>query len=92
MLKSPVVTEKSASALLNNKYTFYVSAMINKIQISQIVEDTYSVKVKSVNIINLKGKIVSRGRLSGKRKDRRKAVVTLCAGFEISELKSVIGG
>lgn len=91
-LRAPVVTEKSVRALSQNKYVFYVSPHLNKIQISRLVQATYSVQVSSVNVMNVKGKVLSRGRLSGKRPDRRKAIVTLKPGYEISSVKSLLVG
>jgi large subunit ribosomal protein L23 len=49
----------------------------------------YKVKPLSVNIVKVKGKKVSRGRISGRRKDFKKAVVTLKKGETISVYEGV---
>jgi len=78
IIKKPVVTEKSMNQMGEKKYSFYVHPDSNKIQIRQAVESMFDgVKVEKVNTMNLKGKTVRRGRTSGKRADRKKAIVQL---------------
>jgi large subunit ribosomal protein L23 len=89
MIRSTVVTEKSAIAIKQNKYVFYVDPTVNKIQIADAVEKKYGVKVLGVNVNNVKGKVKSRGRLVGKTPDRRKAWVTVATGHEIVEVKEL---
>ena len=89
LIRSTVVTEKSANAIKQNKYVFYVDSSVNKIQIADAVEKKYGVKVLGVNVNNVKGKVKSRGRLVGKTSDRRKAWVTVAAGQEIVEVKAL---
>ena len=80
VLLAPVVSEKSYSLLDEGKYTFIVDPRANKTEIKIAVEDVFGVKVKSVNTINRKGK-VRRTRFGlGKRKDTKRAVVTLKEG------------
>lgn len=52
-----------------------------------IVEKQFNVKVEAVNIINLKGKYKSWRQRSGKKKDRKKAIVTLKKGQKIKEFE-----
>ena len=87
--RAPVVTEKSAAALVNGKYTFYVDPNVNKIEVANAVRNKYGVQVADVNILVLKGKQKSRGRIVGKRPDRKKAIVTLVKGQEIAEIKEL---
>ena len=87
--RSPVVTEKAAAALKNGKYTFYVDPNVNKIEVANAVRKKYGVQVADVNILVLKGKQKSRGRIVGKRPDRKKAIVTLVKGQEIAEIKEL---
>ena len=77
---APVLTEKSYANLEENKYTFFVDVRANKTEIKIAVESIFGVKVESVNTINRKGK-TQRTRFGiGKRKDTKRAVVTLSEG------------
>jgi len=79
----PVITEKTHNNAQNNKYTFVVADNADKKKIKEAVEGIFGVKVKAVNVLNVKGKVrMFRGR-PGKRKDYRKAIVTLNAGQSI---------
>lgn len=89
ILEKPVISEKSFSKAEEGKYVFWVRNDSNKIQIKEAVEKNFKVEVVKVNVVNLKGKAKSFGRkrTEGKRKDKRKAIVTLKKGQEIKELK-----
>jgi len=74
----PVVTEKSMHAMSYKKYTFYVHPEATKSQIKEAVEKMFAgTKVKSVNTINLDGKLKRRGRTMGYTAKRKKAIVAL---------------
>jgi len=76
----PVVSEKSYSELNRNWYTFLVHPDANKTEIKIAVERTFGVTVRSVNTMNRKGK-TRRTRFGiGKRKDTKRAIVTLSEG------------
>ena len=80
VLIRPIVSEKSYSLMDEGKYTFEVDPNSNKTEIKIAVEKVFGVKVTSVNTINRKGK-VRRTRFGlGKRKDVKRAIVTLGAG------------
>jgi large subunit ribosomal protein L23 len=80
VLIAPVVSEKSYGLLDEGKYTFVVDPRANKTEIKIAVEQIFSVKVASVNTINRKGK-TRRTRFGlGKRKDTKRAIVTLREG------------
>jgi len=80
ILIAPVVSEKSYGLLDEGKYTFIVDPRANKTEIKIAVEQVFSVKVDSVNTINRKGK-TRRTRFGlGKRKDTKRAIVTLREG------------
>ena len=80
ILIRPIVSEKSYSLMDEGKYTFEVDPNSNKTEIKIAVEKVFGVKVTSVNTINRKGK-VRRTRFGlGKRKDVKRAIVTLGAG------------
>lgn len=80
IIRRPVVTEKSTLAGEFNKVTFVISPDADKAQVKEAVESIFGVEVEKVNTIKLPGKVKRfRGR-TGKRMDRRKAVVTLKEG------------
>jgi large subunit ribosomal protein L23 len=88
-LVKPLVTEKATNLMTQNKYVFVVSKEANKIEIAKAIEALYSVKPLKVNLSNVKGKKVARGKIRGQRKDWRKAVVTLPAGQTIKIYEGV---
>lgn len=80
----PVVSEKSYDLVANyNTYTFVVDRRSNKTQIRQAIEQIFDVKVTSVNTMNRKGKKKRTGWTVGKRKDIKRALVTLAPGDSI---------
>lgn len=84
VIKRPLVTEKTTIARdEGNKYFFEVDRRATKIDIHSAVEKIFKVRVVEVNTINIKGKKKRLGRIMGKRKNWKKAVVTLAAGNSI---------
>ena len=84
VLLSPVISEKSYGLLDDNQYTFIVLPEANKTQIKIAVEQVFNVKVTGVNTINRQGKRKrSRGNKLGKRKDTKRAIVSLAEGHRI---------
>jgi large subunit ribosomal protein L23 len=80
ILLAPVVSEKSYGLLDEGAYTFVVDPRANKTEIRIAVERVFGVKVKSVNTLNRKGKTRRTRVGTGKRKDTKRAVVTLSEG------------
>ena len=80
ILLAPVVSEKSYGLLDEGKYTFVVDPRANKTEIKVAIEQIFSVKVASVNTINRKGKTRRTKFGMGKRKDTKRAIVTLREG------------
>ena len=84
ILVRPLVTEKSMAQLGNEQtYAFEVGLGANKIQIKRAVEQFYGVEVDEVRTIQMRGKMKRFGRHYGKRKNWKKAYVTLAEGHEI---------
>jgi len=77
---APVVSEKSYGLIDQGKYTFLVDPRSNKTEIKQAVETIFGVKVASVNTANRVGKSRSTRFGTGKRKDTKRAIVTLKSG------------
>ena len=80
ILLSPVVSEKSYTLLDEGKYTFLVDPRANKTEIRIAVETVFGVKVDKVNTLNRPGKTRRTRTGTGKRKDTKRAIVTLREG------------
>src|SRR3712207_1292586 len=80
MLRSPVVSEKTYALLDQGKYTFLVDPRANKTEIKVALEKVIGVKVESVNTLNREGKKRRTRTGTGKRKDTKRAIVTLREG------------
>lgn len=89
ILVKPVVTEKAAAANQFNQYVFMVANKANKIDVAKAVKIFYGIEPVAVNIINVSGKKVTRGRVKGQRSDWKKAIVTLPAGKTIQIYEGV---
>ena len=77
---APVVSEKSYGLMEQNVYTFFVNREANKTQIKIAIEQIFDVKVASVHTLNRKGKTRRTRFGMGKRKDTKRAIVTLKSG------------
>ena len=77
ILLAPVVSEKSYGLLDERQYTFVVRPDANKTQIKIAVEQVFGVKVTSVNTLNRPGKRKRSRTGYGKRKDTKRAIVTI---------------
>jgi large subunit ribosomal protein L23 len=88
VLIAPVVSEKSYGLLEDNKYTFVVHPDANKTEIKIAVEKIFGVKVMSVNTLNRKGKARRTRNGLGKRKDTKRAIVSVAPGQSIDIFSS----
>lgn len=77
---APIVSEKAYSLMDQGKYTFEVEKSAKKPAIKAAIESIFGVKVASVNTINRQGKRVHTRTGYGKRKDTKRAIVTLREG------------
>ncbi len=89
VLIKPLITEKGGNLGVQGKYLFQVSDNANKIEVAQAIREVYGIKPVKVNLFNVKGKRVRFGRIFGKRKDWKKAVVTLPKGKSINVYEGV---
>ncbi|MCK4493932.1 MAG: 50S ribosomal protein L23 [Methylococcales bacterium] len=84
VLLGPVISEKSSiAAETDSRIVFKVRKDANKNQIKKAVELMFDVKVSSVQVLNVKGKVKRFGRALGKRSDWKKAYVKLESGHDI---------
>jgi large subunit ribosomal protein L23 len=80
VILAPVVSEKSYGLIDDGKYTFEVDPRSNKTEIKLAIEKIFNVKVASVNTLNRTGKTRRTRFGTGKRKDTKRAIVTLKSG------------
>ncbi len=80
---SPVITEKTTILSENNQVVFEVPVTASKPEIKDAVEALFGVSVMAVNTIKVKGKTKRFRGIPGRRKDVKKAIVTLKDGDEI---------
>ena len=85
IIRRPVITEKSMTAMAENKYTFIVQINANKSQKKRAVEEVFGVKVANVQTIRTMGKTKRMGVHVGKRADYKKAIITLAEGSKSIE-------
>ena len=79
----PVISEKSYGLLDEGKYTFLVAPDANKTQIKIAVEQVFNVTVLDVNTLNRQGKRKRTRSGFGRRKDTKRAIVSLAPGDRI---------
>jgi large subunit ribosomal protein L23 len=80
----PLVTEKTnLQKELYNQVSFEVDRRANRIEIQRAVENGFKVRVASVRTMQMGGKTTQRGRIQGKRRDWKKAIVRLMPGERI---------
>lgn len=84
IIKRPIaLTEKAARLEEDNKVVFEVALGANKIEIKKAVEALFDVEVKDVNTLIQRGKVKRMGRRLAKRRNWKKAIVTLRDGHDI---------
>ena len=87
IILKPVISEKtSIAADKHRQIAFQVLPDADKDEIRQAVEMLFEVKVRSVQVANVRGKIKRFGKTPGKRKNWKKAYVRLQEGHDIDFL------
>jgi large subunit ribosomal protein L23 len=90
ILRRPIVTEKTTlQKELANTVTFEVDRGANRVDIKRAVEKAFGVKVKSVQTIQVNGKVKRGGQILGKRRNWKKAMVRLMPGERIEFFEGV---
>ena len=90
VVKRPLITEKtSIQKEVNNQITFEVDRKANRVEIKKAIENIFNVNVVGVRTMQVKGKTKQRGRIVGKRRDWKKAIVTLMPGERIDFFEGV---
>ncbi|MBW2630214.1 MAG: 50S ribosomal protein L23 [Deltaproteobacteria bacterium] len=90
VIRKPLVTEKSTIARdEENKHLFEVDRRATKIEIRNAVEKIFKVQVVNVHTMNMTGKKKRLGRITGRRRNWKKAVITLAPGGSIEVYEGV---
>lgn len=90
LIRRPLITEKTnIQKEDHNQITFEVDRNANRVEIKQAIQEIFNVKVASVKTMQVKGKTKQRGRIVGKRRDWKKAIVKLMPGERIDFFEGV---
>lgn len=90
IIKRPLITEKTnIQKETANQLSFEVDCRANRVEIKRAVETIFKVRVAGVRTMQVKGKVKRRGRILGKRKDWKKAIVALMPGERIDFFEGV---
>jgi large subunit ribosomal protein L23 len=90
VIKRPLNTEKTNIQKEDaNQISFEVDRLANRIQIRDAVERIFKVNVAGVRTMQIKGKIKTRGRITGRRRNWKKAIVRLMPGERIDFFEGV---
>ena len=90
IIKKPLITEKtSIQKEMYNQITFEVDRLANRIEIKRAIESIFNVRVADVKTMQVTGKTKQRGRIIGKRRDWKKAIVQLMPGERIDFFEGV---
>ncbi len=84
LIIKPLITEKTTiQKEVANQVSFEVDRRANRIEIKRSIENLFDVKIAKVRTMQMNGKTKRRGRFVGKRRDWKKAIVTLMPGERI---------
>ncbi len=90
IIRRPLITEKtSIQKATFNQLTFEVDRRANRVEIRKAIENIFNVNVASVRTMQVKGKVKQRGRIVGKRRNWKKAIVKLMPGERIDFFEGV---
>ncbi|MCX5863133.1 MAG: 50S ribosomal protein L23 [Deltaproteobacteria bacterium] len=90
IIRRPIVTEKGTVLKdENNQLIFEVDPESNKSEIRKAVEKLFKVKVLSVRTQNRSGKRKRLGRTAGRRRNWKKAIVSLREGDRVDFFEGV---
>lgn len=83
LIIQPVITEKATQSSSFSQVILSVPMDANKKKIKSAVESIFGVNVKKINMIISKGKTKKFKGRKGKRKDQKKAIISLEKGQKI---------
>ena len=80
IIKHPILTEKTYPLMEKGIYTFAVDKRTNKAEVKKAIQFIFDVKVKKVNIMNIRKKPKKMGKYNGFLAGYKKVIVTLDKG------------
>ena len=86
IIRKPIVTEKTSSFLGQNKIYFEVLKHATKFQINIALNKIFNINPTSINTIITRGKVKNIGRSHGRRKNIKKAIITVDKKIDINSL------
>jgi large subunit ribosomal protein L23 len=86
---APVITEKATYLASRNQYVFRVVPRATRIEVRTAFKELYGVLPKKVNIIKMRGEPVRFGRVRGKQKAWKKAIISVPKGKDIQVYEGV---
>jgi large subunit ribosomal protein L23 len=89
VLQKPIITEKGGNLASMGKYVFEVAKDANKVEVAKAIQEVYGIMPVKVNLMRMEGKAKQRGNNKGKRKDWKKAIVSLPKGKTINVYEGV---
>ena len=87
--QNPNTQKTSIQKATSNQLTFEVDRRANRVEIRKAIENVFNVNVASVRTMQVKGKVKQRGRIVGKRRNWKKAIVKLMPGERIDFFEGV---
>ncbi len=89
ILLRPILSEKTVTLCEDGtRAVFEVAVDANKVEVAKAVETVFEVKVARVNTQRVPGKVKRMGKFSGRRRERKRAVVTLRPGHTLNLFES----
>jgi len=90
IIRRPLITEKTNVQKEEfNQISFEVDPNANRIEIKRAIEKIFNVRVADVRTMRMQGKVKRRGRITGRRKNWKKAIVKLMPGERIDFFEGV---
>ncbi len=80
VILEPLISEKSTNAGEKGQMVLKVLPDADKAEVRTAVETLFNLRVKRVQIVNVRGKVKGFGRIKGKQNDWKKAYVCLEPG------------
>ncbi|RPI13652.1 MAG: 50S ribosomal protein L23 [Ignavibacteriae bacterium] len=95
ILLKPIITEKITNLQEEkNQYAFEVAMDANKIDIMNAIQKKFNVKIESIRTVVRKGKqrtqFTKKGRFTGFKSDRKRAIVTLNKDSKIDLFETAV--
>jgi large subunit ribosomal protein L23 len=88
VVRKPHVSEKTTDLIQNhNTYVFEVDPEATKTDIREAITSIWNVRVDSIRIVNVRGKVKRLGRIQGASRSWKKAIVSLREGDGIDVLR-----